>query len=708
MYIYINKNKFMKKMFSILLISLISILSFSQTISLNFNANDPTKAVVKYNVGFNTAGSLFNYQSFKSNCASSSLPSVGSGCSMPTKCVLPGLIPKMDEVGVYYLRFPGGVPAMYYHFGQLNANGCSTNKNGWGVPNIGDPNDCQNNKNLNTGLIDMPNISSARNIIFDFIDMIKLYEEQYGVKIKVLYVANLLTHYQCHPSNTNPFPQPISGTLDLNPSSSSFQAKLKETKDAIQLLKQYNIDVFGVELGNELASYLHNSTQSSSNGNGITPQNYFDLAKVYATSLKTTFPGIKTGLVINEKGSLSTGANQYPNVWNTAIRTNVNSSTQNQGLFDAYIIHPYQAITAGSEQDALTSTVTVINNINAQMTYNGAVQKKLWLTEWSSAQSQAIYRNKLLEDLYTMDFLNKLQSDASLRNVVEVNCKQIFGNSDWGTGFTASTEAAIQHTRNATNDISLTNSGYAIGLYKKLFGNGYSQPNNTYYNVYSAQNGVTTSSVDNTKFRTYIYHADGYKDCIGNPISIIYVYFTNYSNSTVSLNGIPTLSTSSGNFNAISYSISYMKGTSFTASPDLNTNGTPIFNEYNTPAYPAYSTPIQIKPYSTGRIWIQFGGVSSVSCSRLENPQNDEIKIDNVISQNVYPNPANSILNIDIKDDFLDGDFSLFSIDGRNVYEQKLTQNHQEIDIHKFAKGIYIYKITKNGTSIDGKLVFSE
>jgi hypothetical protein len=706
----------MKKMLSIALISLISILSFSQTISLNFNTNDPTKTAVKYNVGYNTAGSLFNYDNFKSACASSALPTVGGGCGMPTKCILPGLIPKMDEVGVYYLRFPGGVPAMYYHFGQLNANGCSTNKNGWGVPNIGDPNDCQNNKNLNTGVIDMPNISTARNIIFDFIDMIKLYESQYGVKIKVLYVANLLTHFQCHPSNTFPqslTTQPITGTLDLNPASSSFQVKLNETKNAIQLLKQYNIDVFGVELGNELASYLHNSTQSTSNGNGVTPQNYFDLAKNYATSLKASFPGIKTGLVINEKSFLTQGVNQYPYIWNTSIRTNVNSSVQNQNLFDAYIIHHYPTNTTGSEEAALTSTITVINNINAQMSHNGASQKKLWLTEWSNSFQQSTYRNKLGESMYTIDLLNKLQSDPILRNVVEVNCKQIFGNSDWSTGFAASTEAAIQHTRNATNDISLTNSGYALKLYKNLFLTGattngtplYYQPNSG-TGVYSALNGVSTTNVDNSKFRTYTYHTT-IRNCMNQTVPYIMIYYTNYSNTTIVLNNIPTLQTNSGNINAYFILNKYMKSTGFTQSPTINSiDNTPIFEEYKYATNT--NTTISVKPFSTGFIAVQFGPTELPTCVLRKKSDNNINEVKDIISQIVYPNPANSILNIDIKDDLLDSDFLLFSIDGRNVYSQKLSQNHQEIDIQKFAKGIYVYKITKNGISIDGKLVFSE
>jgi hypothetical protein len=150
-----------------------------------------------------------------------------------------------------------------------------------------------------------------------------------------------------------------------------------------------------------------------------------------------------------------------------------------------------------------------------------------------------------------------------------------------------------------------------------------------------------------------------------------------------------------------------MKSTGFTQSPTINSiDNTPIFEEYKYATNT--NTTISVKPFSTGFIAVQFGPTELPTCVLRKKSDNNINEVKDIISQIVYPNPANSILNIDIKDDLLDSDFLLFSIDGRNVYSQKLSQNHQEIDIQKFAKGIYVYKITKNGISIDGKLVFSE
>tara|TARA_R110002049_G_scaffold279949_2_gene459136 strand:- start:30217 stop:31407 length:1191 start_codon:yes stop_codon:yes gene_type:complete len=72
----------------------------------------------------------------------------------------------------------------------------------------------------------------------------------------------------------------------------------------------------------------------------------------------------------------------------------------------------------------------------------------------------------------------------------------------------------------------------------------------------------------------------------------------------------------------------------------------------------------------------------------------------NLADANVYPNPVNDILNIELKNQ-TKADVSLFDINGRLILKQKLEDSQTPINIETLHVGIYVLKIqTEHGLAI--------
>jgi len=75
--------------------------------------------------------------------------------------------------------------------------------------------------------------------------------------------------------------------------------------------------------------------------------------------------------------------------------------------------------------------------------------------------------------------------------------------------------------------------------------------------------------------------------------------------------------------------------------------------------------------------------------------------IDNI---KLYPNPTNSILNIDI----LDGNFDevmIFSASGKTVYEGQANVNKLSVDVSQFAVGMYFVRFVSNGKAVTKRFI---
>lgn len=76
------------------------------------------------------------------------------------------------------------------------------------------------------------------------------------------------------------------------------------------------------------------------------------------------------------------------------------------------------------------------------------------------------------------------------------------------------------------------------------------------------------------------------------------------------------------------------------------------------------------------------------------------------ISQNptdqIYPNPAKNIVNIESTNNF---DLQVFDIVGNLIFSKKNLSGNSEIDISKIKRGAYIFKITRKSSTINKIIV---
>lgn len=73
----------------------------------------------------------------------------------------------------------------------------------------------------------------------------------------------------------------------------------------------------------------------------------------------------------------------------------------------------------------------------------------------------------------------------------------------------------------------------------------------------------------------------------------------------------------------------------------------------------------------------------------------------------VYPNPAYEYVIFDLEKASESATVELFSVDGKKVLEQKLSENRQ-ISVSSLPKGLYMYKVSNSGNSYTGKLLIEK
>ncbi len=73
------------------------------------------------------------------------------------------------------------------------------------------------------------------------------------------------------------------------------------------------------------------------------------------------------------------------------------------------------------------------------------------------------------------------------------------------------------------------------------------------------------------------------------------------------------------------------------------------------------------------------------------NTQASNISLNNISNIQIYPNPTQDILNIN---NISNGDISIFSVDGKLVYQNSINNTNTSIDISSFKNGIYYIVIS--------------
>lgn len=200
-----------------------------------------------------------------------------------------------------------------------------------------------------------------------------------------------------------------------------FDGTVDEMIQVIDRLKQENIELLGVELGNEfnLGNYRH----VFPNG-----QVYLDKIKKFSSTIREKYPDLKIGLVAEgiTLNDLNTSRGTFMDNWNKTI---------SKVDFDAYIVHSYLPVDdkQKSFDDIYLNSLKLSNPYQNHYTQNllayfKTIDKddkhKIWLTEWNIFN--AFIGNTFYQAAFVAQFLNHIiQYDTTSK--IDIACMHDIG-----------------------------------------------------------------------------------------------------------------------------------------------------------------------------------------------------------------------------------------------------------------------------------------
>jgi len=273
---------------------------------------------------------------------------------------VPGFVDVLKESGNVVLRFPGGGVANNYYPDEVGY-GYNPRKRPIGFKSIMLYNQTKDRK---------------YNIIENFISLCK------QTNAKAIYCANVL------------------------------DGSIEKMQIVIDRLKKENIEIVGVELGNEfnLGNYRHLFPSG---------QVYLDTVQKYIQVIRKNYPELKIGLIAEGLFSdeLDNKRNQFMHTWNKTI---------SNADFDAYIVHSYFPIDDKQKNfdDVYLKSTAISNPYSVNYTarlldyfksINKGKEKKIWITEWGifnyytgNTFLQAASVGQFLSNVIQSDTLNKI------------------------------------------------------------------------------------------------------------------------------------------------------------------------------------------------------------------------------------------------------------------------------------------------------------
>ncbi|MBL7825018.1 MAG: hypothetical protein JNJ57_00190, partial [Saprospiraceae bacterium] len=179
-------------------------------------------------------------------------------------------------------------------------------------------------------------------------------------------------------------------------------ATYEENKDALTWLLQNNINICGIELGNETYLKVHDSIFP-------TVEAYIAKAKDWTARLRQDFPGYQIGIVSAPVRVDANGA--WFKSWNDAIAR--------EDFFDAISLHHYVRFDACGYDEFSTDTWNCVRDSMVREAQerlpaildewrNKMPGKKLWLTEWNVSAHRKPYLNSQMTNLYNSAYLLQL------------------------------------------------------------------------------------------------------------------------------------------------------------------------------------------------------------------------------------------------------------------------------------------------------------
>jgi len=561
----------------------------------------------------------------------------------------------------------------------------------------------------------------TRSYLYDLIAFVKRYQLETNEPVKIIYSGNTFQHMLKIPS--------------VIPTNANFNTMYNETFNAVKLLTDSGLVVYGVELGNEtyyeqlfLNNSLYNTTQNK--------LNYVAILKEYANRLKIAFPGIKISVPMIFTSPFNPAAGQ-PGQLSVAI-------AQDNSAFDAYSYHPYTSVIknpnafcfdcfvgqlcSSTDPSLFTCYTNGISNylqpvgqgdacnpylytelraqrINPQF---NSYSKKIWLTEWNNAKLNT--NNSLVSADYVFRYVNFLIDNkdslnlgatthfsmggifddltpTSTRNTQSVNTYQYSSLNPCSNtrmrSFTYMNESGI-------NRVNLLANYYPFKFLSQIFSKDLVKAKTT-YNL-SVPN---TGQISNDNLMVKLYADKIYTN--SNVATFdLYLFYSNKSTQTVFLN-YDSLINISGTVRWKRFEINSTVGVSqeYIEASSL----TYFFRNSN---YKKISNGVSILPNTIGYIKIPLKtfiyGIKRLANPKLEESEN--IKTD----FNVFPNPSTGIITFNTSNTNTKS-LEIFDISGKLVYKSTFDDASYKLDMSQYAKAQYIYKIIEGVNINTGRFI---
>ena len=354
--------------------------------------------------------------------------------------------PILDEIAPNLLRFPSGTISNFYHYYDP----------GYGIDIKELPDQVaykQSEKDKDY----------TKNFIIPFAETAR------ATKSEVLYVVNLRSHF---------FPIDFKG-YELDTETERFKYLFKENMDAIQYLLDNNVNIVGIELGNE--NYLGGVMTINFKRDSL--QGLIDLSKLYTDSIKHYWPKLKVGVPLPIPES---GASRLQQIFI--------ESYMKHDFYDAFIIHPYlpqidNDCPESMEKEAFFKCATqyaesYFDNSLAYLENEFfplllSSHKKIWLTEWN-LNSPLRLSNNFFHATYIFRLFNMLlDMDCDLGSPIEyMNFHSIMGDVPNYPTIAPWIKSKESDTIVVHEEYVYKAAHYAVRLFKDLLNNDFHKVDN--------------------------------------------------------------------------------------------------------------------------------------------------------------------------------------------------------------------------------------
>jgi hypothetical protein len=337
--------KFWKTWWVVLLFLVVATLSSKAQISIipNGSIQEADAPFSQANHGFNWTGtSLYQIADEGVNAPQGYNPEFT--CSDIDEKILSDFVTLSEAISTNTLtvRFPGGEVGNYWtNYNPSDA--CDAGNRGFGFS--------PSREIITQASVDNSDHLEDNNVIYDFIEWVHYMKNAHGIDVQVLFVANLIDHmfydnngtWTAHPPNLSP-PATFSNPNNLAP---EFVEHMNMNLDNVQLLLDKEVNVVGIEMGNELVDGRFAST---GNGrvhlfgavNGVGFSHYKEILIPYINEIEErkladpTWLNLKIGAVMNKTAAVNGTSDGV-----RAIRAWIVDVMSIQTDIDGFIIHNY-------------------------------------------------------------------------------------------------------------------------------------------------------------------------------------------------------------------------------------------------------------------------------------------------------------------------------------------------------------------------------